>query len=150
MMYPSEPPRYPNRPQQQHYPPQPHWQQHYPQYASTYHYPPQPQHVVNVAMQTGTTPLKDPGIAALLAALGPLGMLYSTIPGAAVMLCANIVVCFIAALTFGLGWFLLVFPWIGGMVWAYIAANQHNARISSPYPYPRPPAAPYPPYPRPY
>ncbi|RAV04337.1 hypothetical protein DQP56_00525 [Mycolicibacter senuensis] len=68
--------------------------------------------------------VKNPGIAALLAGLfGPLGMLYATVPGALVMIGVNLVILVIGFLTFGAGFFLWIFSWLGGIIWAYIAAD---------------------------
>ncbi|HEV7615448.1 MAG TPA: DUF2510 domain-containing protein [Solirubrobacterales bacterium] len=63
------------------------------------------------------------GAVALGLFFGPLGMLYSTIPGALIMLFVNIVV---AAATLGLGLFLTL-PICA--IWAGIAANSHNNRL---------------------
>ena len=105
-------------------------------------YPP-PMVVYNVA-----APTKSPGGAALLAALfGPLGMLYATVPGALVMFAANLVVGVIGALTCGLGLVFLLFTWIGGIAWAYVAADAHNAKLLAP---PQHQQWPYPPTPPSY
>lgn len=100
---------------------------HEPQYPSqSYMYP--PQQVVNVSV----SPAKNPGTAALLAGLfGPLGMLYSTVPGALVMFCVNLLILVFGVLTFGAGLFLGIFSWIGGIIWAYQAANQESRPVAS-------------------
>lgn len=72
---------------------------------------------------------KSVGGAVLLAALfGPLGMLYSSVPGALVMLFASIV---LGALTDGLSVFI---TWPVCMIWAAIAAQSYNeSRRGIPY-----------------
>lgn len=55
---------------------------------------------------------------------GPLGMLYSTVPGGVILFVVNVVG---GILTFGL---ILLVTWPAGMVWAGIAAANHNARFS--------------------
>jgi hypothetical protein len=68
---------------------------------------------------------KSMGLAILLSLLfGPLGMLYSTITGAIVMLLVNILV---AIFTVGFG---LLFTWPICVVWAAIATNNHNKKLS--------------------
>ena len=52
--------------------------------------------------------------------LGPLGLLYSTLFGAIVMLILNILV---AAVTLGMG---LVLTWPICAVWGFVAALSHN------------------------
>jgi len=120
---------------------------HTPHYGQAgYPYPPQP--VVHVAMYGGAAPTKSTGVAVLLAALfGPLGMLYSTIPGAAILFCVNLFLVLVGFVTVGLSWLLLFFSWIAGMVWAYLAADQHNKRVMPRPPYGLPQ---YPPQTRPY
>ena len=54
---------------------------------------------------------------------GPLGMFYSTVTGALVMLFAGTA---FVVLTLGLG-IIVVFP--GSIVWAALAANSHNTRL---------------------
>lgn len=69
---------------------------------------------------------KSVGLAIVLAFFfGPLGMLYSTVTGALVMLVVNLVV---ALLTFGLG---LVLTWPICVVWAAVSASTHNDRIAA-------------------
>jgi hypothetical protein len=67
---------------------------------------------------------KSVGVAILLTILfGPLGMFYSTVTGALVML----VVTFLAALvTFGLG---ILITWPICVIWGAIAASNHNAAL---------------------
>lgn len=76
---------------------------------------------VNVVV-TRTT--KNVGTAVALALFfGPLGMFYSTIVGAIIMMVISLVV---GILTFGLG-LLITVPL--GAVWAGIAAHLHNKKI---------------------
>lgn len=71
-------------------------------------------------------PLKSVGISVLLALVfGPLGMLYSTVLGAIVMFIVNLVAL---VLTAGLG---LVIAWPAGVVWAAMAASNHNKSLVS-------------------
>ncbi|WP_454791687.1 hypothetical protein [Mycolicibacterium lutetiense] len=84
---------------------------------------------------------KSPGLAALLAGLfGCLGMLYATVPGAFITFGINVLLFFIGIFTVGIAWFFLVFTWIGGMVWAYVAAQEHNRKLLPPA---FPPQSPY-------
>lgn len=67
---------------------------------------------------------KNVGIAILLTFIfGPLGMLYSTIPGAIVMGIISLVVGF---LTGGVG---LLVTWPICILWAAISAHTHNNRL---------------------
>ena len=67
---------------------------------------------------------KSPVLAGILAFLfGPLGMLYSTVMGALVMFIISLIVAFF---TGGLG-LLITIPI--GVIWAIIAANNHNKKI---------------------
>jgi hypothetical protein len=66
---------------------------------------------------------KSVGLAFLLALVfGPLGMLYTTVAGAIIMLIVNAVV---GTLTVGLG---LVITWPLCVVWSCLAAASHNRR----------------------
>ncbi|WP_219108404.1 hypothetical protein [Austwickia sp. TVS 96-490-7B] len=66
---------------------------------------------------------KSVTVALLLAFFfGPLGMFYSTVVGALVMMLVNLVV---GILTLGLGLFL---TWPAGLVWAAIAVSEYNDR----------------------
>ncbi|EKU70564.1 hypothetical protein [Selenomonas sp. F0473] len=68
--------------------------------------------------------IKNVGLAAGLALFfGPIGMLYSTIMGAVVMLIVNIIVGL-----FTLGFGLIVTLPIGA-IWAYIAAKKYNENL---------------------
>jgi hypothetical protein len=67
---------------------------------------------------------KSPGIAILLTILfGPIGMFYSTITGAIVMLLLSIV---LGILTLGLG---LLITWPICILWAALAASSYNRKI---------------------
>jgi uncharacterized RDD family membrane protein YckC len=67
---------------------------------------------------------KSVGIAILLTVLfGPLGMLYSTVPGALIMIAISIVLGF-----FTLG-FSLLLTWPASIVWGAMAASAHNQRV---------------------
>lgn len=69
---------------------------------------------------------KSPGIAILLTILfGPIGMFYSTIPGAIIMCLVSLVV---GVLTLGVG---LVLIWPICILWAALAARAYNKRILS-------------------
>lgn len=68
-------------------------------------------------------PAKSVGIAILLTVLfGPLGMLYSTVPGALIMIVVSIVLGFF---TLGLS---LMLTWPISIVWGAMAASAHNQR----------------------
>lgn len=74
-----------------------------------------------VAVVNGT---KSVGIAVLLTVLfGPLGMLYSTVSGALIMIVVSIVLGF-----FTLG-FSLFLTWPVSIVWGVMAASAHNQRV---------------------
>jgi len=69
---------------------------------------------------------KSMGVTILLTFLfGPLGMLYSTVTGAIVMLVVNVL---IAILTLGFG---LVFTWPICIIWAAVATSNYNKSLSS-------------------
>lgn len=69
-------------------------------------------------------PTKSLVIAILLAVfLGPIGLFYSTVVGALVMLLITGIIGF---LTFGYGLFV---PHIIGIIWAIVAVNSHNKDI---------------------
>lgn len=82
-------------------------------------------------------PEKSIGIAFLLTFLfGPLGMLYSTVVGALVMLGIEAIVTvvgwFLVAATFGFGLVILVpgyfLIWVACILWGCLAASGHNER----------------------
>lgn len=85
---------------------------------------------VHVNVYRPPVPTKSAGLAVLLAFLfGPLGMLYSTVTGALVIFCLNLIVIVIGVLTVGIGLLLGFCTWIAGMVWAYTAAEDFNRRL---------------------
>jgi hypothetical protein len=66
-------------------------------------------------------PAKSVGVAIILAMFfGPLGMLYSTVPGALFMLFISFVLRFVSA---GMAIFL---TWPVCVIWAAVAAESHN------------------------
>jgi hypothetical protein len=82
-------------------------------------------------------PRKSVGLAFLLTFFfGPLGMLYSTVSGALVMLAVMIIGgFFVAIVTFGLG-LLLFWPlaWAASIIWGCVAAgNQQIPQVTSNY-----------------
>ncbi len=80
--------------------------------------PPLPPPVIVVA------PAKSVGISLLLTFFfGPLGMLYSTVPGALIMLVVSVVVGFV---TFGFG-LLVTHPIC--MIWGAVSAHRFNQRM---------------------
>ncbi|UWW07469.1 hypothetical protein [Mycolicibacterium brumae] len=88
---------------------------------------------VNIVVAGGPgRPLKSPVLAAVLAFfLGPIGMLYSTIPGAATIFGVNLFCFVLGFLSAGLGWILMFFSWMAGVVWAGVAANNYNQRYTA-------------------
>lgn len=73
-----------------------------------------------------TIPTKSVGLAILLTFLfGPLGMFYSTIKGAVIMLIIEFIV---AIATAGLGLFI---TWPIPIIWGAIAAKNYNKRLLS-------------------
>jgi hypothetical protein len=67
---------------------------------------------------------KSVGVSLILTFLfGSLGMLYSTVIGAIIMIVIELI---IGVLTFGLG---LIFTHAICMVWGAIAANQYNKKL---------------------
>ena len=79
---------------------------------------------MNANQPTIVISTKSPGIAIILTILfGPIGMFYSTIPGAIVMCLVSLVV---GVLTFGLG-FLLTWPIC--IVWGALAASAYNKKV---------------------
>lgn len=95
-------------------------------------YAPHPYYIPPVHVSVhgpGLTP-KSSGLAVLLAFLfGPLGMLYSTVTGALVIFCVNIVVVLVGVLTLGVGFLLGFCTWIAGMAWAYSATEDYNRKL---------------------
>lgn len=88
---------------------------------------------------------KSVGIAFLLTFLfGPLGMLYSTVTGALVLIAATVVLAIILGIivglvslvTLGFGALLVILAplagapiWIASMIWGCLAASRHNERV---------------------
>lgn len=69
-------------------------------------------------------PTKSAGVAILLTVLfGPLGMFYSTVSGALVMIAVTLVAAFF---TLGIG---LIFTWPVCIIWAAMAASSYNKGI---------------------
>jgi hypothetical protein len=75
-------------------------------------------------------PQKSVGLAFLLTFFfGPLGMLYSTVSGALVMLAGLVIgTVFIGIVTFGLG-LILYWPlvWVASIIWGCVAAGNQQA-----------------------
>ena len=70
---------------------------------------------------------KSVGVAILLTVLfGPLGMLYSTIPGALIMIAVHVVIFLV---TFGFGTFLFIFTWPICVLWGAMAASSYNRKL---------------------
>lgn len=57
--------------------------------------------------------------------LGPLGMFYSTVPGAIIMCIAAVV---IGLVTLGFG---LPLIWVASTLWGVVAVTQYNAKIAN-------------------
>jgi hypothetical protein len=67
---------------------------------------------------------KNVGVAIILTVLfGPLGMFYSTITGAIIMIVVSLVV---GVLTVGFG---LVLTWPACIIWGAMAASAHNKKL---------------------
>jgi hypothetical protein len=94
-----------------------------------YPYPPAPVQQVNVVMANNAAPVmlvkqKSVGVALLLTFLfGPLGMFYSTVSGAVIMLIVSVV---LAMFTLGISFFI---TWPICMIWGAVAANSYNNTI---------------------
>ena len=70
------------------------------------------------------SPTKSMGVSILLTVFfGPLGMLYSTVPGAIIMIILSLIV---AVFTVGIG---LIFTWPICIVWGAIATSSHNKKL---------------------
>ncbi|MEW6408210.1 MAG: hypothetical protein AB1465_06000 [Patescibacteria group bacterium] len=71
------------------------------------------------------------GVALLLTLfLGPLGMLYVTIPGGIVMTIVALFCLLIAVVTIGLG--VILFPffvWLPCIIWTVIATKKYNQKL---------------------
>jgi hypothetical protein len=71
-------------------------------------------------------PTKSLVVAILLSVfLGPIGLFYTSVVGAIIML---IITAIIGFLTFGFGLFI---PYIICIIWAIIAVNSHNKNINN-------------------
>jgi hypothetical protein len=108
---------------------QPHLQPHMQPHPGMYQ--PQPiyvtQQVQFAPAYAGVAP-KSVGAALLLTFFfGPLGLFYASVTGGVVMLIVSIV---FAAMTYGIS-LLLTVP--ACMIWAAVAASNHNARIAAPH-----------------
>lgn len=74
---------------------------------------------------------KSPGVAFILSFLfGPFGMFYSTVTGALVILGIDFLLIFISVLTLGIGSIFYIFTWIGGIIWAMVAASNYNSTLA--------------------
>lgn len=79
---------------------------------------------MNETKPTVVLTTKSPGIAILLTILfGPIGMFYSTIGGAIVMLLVSLIV---GVVTLGFG---LLITWPICILWAALAASSYNRKI---------------------
>ena len=68
---------------------------------------------------------KSVGTAFLLTFLfGPLGLLYASVTGGVIMIVLSIIIGFV---TLGVGFIL---TWIISMIWAVVAANEANSKMS--------------------
>lgn len=82
------------------------------------------QQVTNKQTIVMVPPSKSVGLAILLSLFfGPLGMFYSTIAGAIVMLIMNLIAVFF---TLGFGLFL---TWPIGIIWAAVAAGNKSKKV---------------------
>jgi hypothetical protein len=105
------------------YPPAPMYQPA-PAYPPQQIYPAQPIYHPQPILVVGE---KSVGLAFLLAFLfGPLGMLYATVAGALIMICVSLVAAVLSLFLFGIP---LFFTWIACIVWACIAAGNHNTNL---------------------
>ena len=73
---------------------------------------------------------KSVGVAIILTIIfGPLGMFYSTIPGALIMIAVNVVVFLISVFTAGLGFVLFFITWPVCVIWGAVAASSYNNKL---------------------
>lgn len=96
-------------------------------------------HPAQVAIQparvAASQPAKSIVLSIVLAFLfGPLGMLYATIVGGLVMLSVYLMLVLITFVTFGIGWFLFLLAWPTCVLWAALAAHNHNQRAQTGHP----------------
>jgi len=76
-------------------------------------------------------PTKSVGISLMLTILfGPLGMLYSTVPGGLIMMAVNLFVVCIAVCTAGIGALLFLITWPICVVWGAMAASSYNRKLA--------------------
>lgn len=69
-------------------------------------------------------PVKSVGVSLLLTFFfGPLGMLYSTVVGAIIMIVISVILFLV---TFGFSVFI---TWPVSMIWGAIAASMHNNKV---------------------
>lgn len=67
---------------------------------------------------------KNMGVSILLTVLfGPLGMLYSTIPGAIIMAIISVI---LGVVTLGIG---LLITWPVCIIWGAVATSSHNKKL---------------------
>ncbi len=83
---------------------------------------------VNVTINTIAQPSKSTTVAGILAFFfGPLGMFYSTVSGALIMILINtLIILPIMIFTVGFGAILYFPSWLVGIVWAVMAVNKQN------------------------
>ncbi|MGP9680587.1 hypothetical protein [Brachybacterium sp. AOP3-A1-3] len=114
-------------------------------YAPVQPYGPPPGHPGMVMPPAYLPAQKSVGVAFVLTFFfGPLGMLYSTVGGALVMIgidlvlavLTGIVVFFISLITLGIGSVLVILAplvgiptWIVSMIWGCVAASKHNEHV---------------------
>ena len=73
---------------------------------------------------------KNVGVAIILTIIfGPLGMFYSTIPGALIMIAVNLVILVLGVFTVGIGYILFFLTWPVSIIWAAVAANSYNQKL---------------------
>jgi hypothetical protein len=70
------------------------------------------------------------GVSIILTFLfGPLGMLYSTVPGGLIMMGVNLLVVFIAFCTLGFGAVLFLVTWPICIIWGAMATDSYNSKL---------------------
>lgn len=81
---------------------------------------------------TVVTPTKSAGTSIILTVLfGSLGMFYSTILGGIIMSIVSGIVLLISIMTLGLGLVLYLIVWPIEIIWAVVAVNSYNSRLTS-------------------
>ncbi|SFJ93867.1 hypothetical protein [Thermoflavimicrobium dichotomicum] len=79
---------------------------------------------------------KSVGLALILAILfGGLGLLYASVLGGIIMLCVEFVVFVLGLLTLGFLMPLLILVHIISCIWAVVAVQRYNKKISNQYTY---------------